>query len=66
MIGREGGCGAVHELHRQMAVAEMPGDARQMMRIGSDGFDLRSALQRAASHLDDPAVLQADRPVAVS
>ena len=47
-----------HDLGRQMAVAEMPGDPDQMMRVGSP--DLQQRLGRR-HHLDQPAVLEHQR-----
>src|ERR1700681_564957 len=46
------------DLRRQMAVAEMPGDAHQMLRIGSANLDQRLG---CGDHLDQPAVLQHQR-----
>ena len=50
-----------HQLGRQMAIAEMPGDADQMMRIGA--LDLEQRLGRR-HHLDQPAVFQHQRVAA--
>src|SRR5581483_10693133 len=50
-----------HELGRQMPVAEMPGDADQMMRIGA--LDLEQRLWRGHD-LDQPAILQHQRVAA--
>jgi hypothetical protein len=47
-----------HDLRRQMAVAEMPGDANQMMRIGA--ADLNQRLGRG-DHLDQPAIFEHQR-----
>src|SRR5579871_1277766 len=47
-----------HDLGRQMAVAEMPGDPDQMMRITSLDLDQRLG---GRDHLDQPAVLQHQR-----
>ena len=47
-----------HQLGGQMAVAEMPGDPDQMMRIGP--LDLDQRLGRG-DHLDQPAVLEHQR-----
>src|SRR6185312_8808079 len=47
-----------HELRRQMAIAEMPGDPDQVMRIGP--FDLEQRLGRG-DHLDQPAVIEHQR-----
>jgi hypothetical protein len=44
-----------HDLRRQMAIAEMPGHANQMQRIGA--ADLKQRLRRR-HHLDQPAVFQ--------
>src|SRR5581483_917624 len=49
------------ELGRQMPVAEMPGDADQMMRIGA--LDLEQRLWRCHD-LDQPAILQHQRVAA--
>jgi len=45
-------------LRRQMTVAEMPGDANQMLRIGATDF--RQALRRC-DHLDQTAILEHQR-----
>ena len=50
-----------HDLRRQMAVAEMPGDADQMQRIGAADLDQRLG---RGDHLDQPAVLQHQRVAA--
>src|SRR6185437_10971000 len=50
-----------HELRRQMAVAEMPGDPDQVMRIAA--LDLEQRLGRR-HHLDQPAVLEHQRVAA--
>ena len=50
-----------HDLRRQMAVAEMPGDPDQMMRIGA--LDLEQRLRRR-DHFDQPAVFQHQRVAA--
>lgn len=47
-----------HDLRRQVAVAEMPGDADQMQRIGAADLDQRL---RGRHHLDQPAILQHQR-----
>jgi hypothetical protein len=47
-----------HDLHRQMAVAEMPGDADEMHGIA--GADFEQRLGRG-DHLDQPPVLQHQR-----
>ncbi|HKD77764.1 MAG TPA: hypothetical protein VKB76_19825, partial [Ktedonobacterales bacterium] len=47
-----------HDLGRQMAVAEMPGDADQMMRIGALDLDQRLG---CGHHLDQPSILQHQR-----
>ena len=47
-----------HDLRRQMAVAEMPGDPNQMQRIGAADFEQRL---RGRDHLDQPAVFQHQR-----
>ena len=47
-----------HDLRRQMAVAEMPGDPDQMQRIGAADFEQRL---RGGDHLDQPAVFQHQR-----
>jgi hypothetical protein len=44
-----------HDLRRQVAVAEMPGDPHQMERIGASDFDQRLG---SSDHLDQAAVLQ--------
>ncbi|OAF12228.1 hypothetical protein AYJ54_06995 [Bradyrhizobium centrolobii] len=44
-----------HDLRRQMAVAEMPGDADEVVRITAADFQQRL---RRRDHLDQPAVLQ--------
>lgn len=46
------------DLRRQMAIAEMPGDAHQMMRIGA--ADLHQRLGRS-DHLDQPSIFQHQR-----
>jgi len=50
-----------HDLGRQMAVAEMPGDANQMKGIGTADFHQRLG---GRDHLDQPAVLQHQRVAA--
>lgn len=47
-----------HDLRRQMAVAEMPGDANQMQRISAADLDQRFS---GRHHLDQPAVFQHQR-----
>jgi hypothetical protein len=47
-----------HDLRRQMTVAEMPGDANQMVRIGAADFDQRLG---CGDHLDQPAVFEHQR-----
>ncbi|KRR01323.1 hypothetical protein CQ12_26260 [Bradyrhizobium jicamae] len=47
-----------HDLRRQMAVAEMPGDADQMQGIGAADLDQGFGSRH---HLDQPAVLQHQR-----
>jgi len=47
-----------HDLGRQMAIAEMPGDADQMQRIGAADFDQRLG---GGHHLDQPAVFEDQR-----
>ncbi len=47
-----------HDLGRQMAVAEMPGDPHQMERVGATDFDQRLG---RGDHLDQAAVLQHQR-----
>lgn len=47
-----------HDLGRQMAVAEMPGDADQVQRIGTADFDQRLG---GSYHLDQPSVFQHQR-----
>ncbi len=47
-----------HDLRRQVAVAEMPGDPDQMMRVGA--LDLEQRLGRR-HHLDQPSVLEHQR-----
>src|SRR5258708_11309597 len=49
------------DLRRQMAVAEMPGDPHQMLRIGPSDLDQRL---RRGDHLDQPAILQYQRVAA--
>jgi hypothetical protein len=44
-----------HDLRRQMAIAEMPGNANQMTRIGPSDLDQRL---RRRNHLDQPPVFQ--------
>jgi len=53
--------GLGHDLGRQMAVAKMPGDPDQMMRIRT--LDLDQRLGRR-NHLDQPAILQHQRVTA--
>ena len=50
-----------HDLSRQMAVAKMPGDADQMMRVGPLDLDQRLG---GSDHLDQPAILQRQRVTA--
>ena len=50
-----------HDLGRQMAVAEMPGDPDQMMRIGTADFEQRL---RRRHHLDQPAIVEHQRVAA--
>ncbi|GIQ72021.1 hypothetical protein BraRD5C2_04570 [Bradyrhizobium sp. RD5-C2] len=50
-----------HDLRRQMAIAEMPGDPDQMMRIAA--ADFRERL-RSSDHLDEAAVFQHQRVAA--
>jgi hypothetical protein len=47
-----------HDLGRQMAVAEMPGDPDQMVRIRAANFNQRL---RRRDHLDQPAVVEHQR-----
>ena len=47
-----------HDLGRQMAVAEMPGDPDQMQRIGAPDLDQRLG---GRDHLDQPAIFQHQR-----
>ena len=47
-----------HDLGRQMAVAEMPGDPNQMQRIGAADLDQRL---RGRDHFDQPSVFQHQR-----
>ena len=47
-----------HDLGRQVAVAEMPGDPHQMERIGATDFDQRFG---GCDHLDQAAVFQHQR-----
>ncbi len=47
-----------HDLGRQMAIAEMPGDPDQMQRIGAADFEQRF---RGGHHLDQPAVFEEQR-----
>lgn len=50
--------GLGHDLRRQMAIAEMPADADEVMRIAA--ADLEQRLGRR-DHLDQPSVLQHQR-----
>jgi hypothetical protein len=50
-----------HDLGRQMAVAEMPGDADQMQGVGAADFNQRLG---GGHHLDQPAVFQHQRVAA--
>ena len=50
-----------HDLRRQVAVTEMPGDANQMVRIGPANFEQRL---RRRDHLDQPAVVEHQRVAA--
>jgi hypothetical protein len=50
-----------HDLGRQMAVAEMPGDPHQMERIGAADFDQRFG---GCDHLDQATVFQHQRVAA--
>ena len=47
-----------HDLRRQMAVAEMPGDPDQMQGIGAADFEQRL---RDRHHLDQPSIFQHQR-----
>lgn len=47
-----------HDLGRQMAIAEMPGDPDQMQRIGAADFEQRL---RGGHNLDQPPVLEDQR-----
>ena len=47
-----------HDLCRQMAVAEMPGDPNQMQRIGAADLEQRLG---GRHHLDQPSVFQHQR-----
>ena len=47
-----------HDLGRQMAIAEMPGDPDQMQGIGAADLDQRF---RSRHHLDQPSVFQHQR-----
>jgi hypothetical protein len=47
-----------HDLRRQMAVAKMPGDPDQMMRIGTADFNQRL---RRGDHFDQPAIIEHQR-----
>jgi len=47
-----------HDLGRQMAITEMPGDPDQMQRIGAADFDQRLG---GGHHLDQPAVFEDQR-----
>jgi hypothetical protein len=47
-----------HDLGRQMAIAEVPGDPNQMQRIGAADFHQRLG---RGNHFDQPAVLQHQR-----
>ena len=47
-----------HDLRRQMAVAEMPGDPDQMVRIGPANFE--QGLRRR-DHLDQPVIVEHQR-----
>ncbi len=47
-----------HDLGRQMAIAEMPGDPDQMQRIDAADFEQRL---RGGHHLDQPAVFEDQR-----
>ena len=50
-----------HDLGRQMAVAEMPADPHQMLRVVAANLDQRLG---CGHHLDQPAVLQHQRVAA--
>ena len=50
-----------HDLGRQMAVAEMPGDADEMQGIGAADLDQRFGRR---DHFDEPAVFQHQRVAA--
>jgi hypothetical protein len=50
-----------HDLRRQMAVAEMPSDPDQVVRIGAANFQQRF---RRRDHLDQPAVVEHQRVAA--
>jgi hypothetical protein len=50
-----------HDLRRQMAVAEVPGDANQMQRIGPPDLDQGFC---GCDHLDQPVILQHQRVAA--
>ena len=45
-------------LRRQVTVAEMPGDANQMLRIGATDFQKRLGRR---NHLDQPTILEHQR-----
>jgi hypothetical protein len=47
-----------HDLRRQMPVAEMPGDADQMLRIASSDLEQRLSSRH---HFDEPLILQDQR-----
>jgi hypothetical protein len=53
--------GFCHDLGRQMAVAEMPCDPDQVVRVGAPDLDQRL---RCGDHLDQPAVLERQRVAA--
>ena len=51
---------ALQNLHRHMAVAEMPGEPRQRRQIGGARLDQRLGLRH---HLDQPAIVEQQRVV---
>ena len=51
---------ALHDLHRHVTVAEMPGEPRQRRQVGRARLDQRLGL---GHHLDQPAVVEHQRVV---
>ncbi|MDB5609150.1 MAG: hypothetical protein JWP25_6050 [Bradyrhizobium sp.] len=50
-----------HDLRRQMAIAEMPGNPNKMLQVGAANFDQQL---RRRDDLDQPAIVQHQRVAA--